>query len=363
MSTMLLNDEDVPEVDLFDELVGYSEQHLSANHPEVVNASAKVHEIRHHPKTMLAFPGLTRQLASATANSDPQSAPAIPLRKDLRDWSESRPGYPVSFARSALFRAAKGKKDEVWNANAAIPIPATNGILMRYEGPRLDQQHALVFHALCQLTAGATQDLVIPHGDILKLIGVKRSTVKSNKWLWRHFNDMLKARIYLESDTVKYVGGLIHSITRDERTGMLAISLDQGLVGLFKNELIMTPVQERASLGRGQLTLWLHSYLSSHKRCFPITVTELLRLSGSSRELRIFRGKLRMSLKQLSDGTKPLIESWSIDENDRLTFTKRVTKVLYLGSGMAAARIEKSSNPASSYGVAKAREMRSKVAL
>jgi len=63
------------------------------------------------------------------------------------------------------------------------------------------------------------------------------------------------------------------------------------------------------------LARWLHLYLVGHAAPFPVKVAKLRQLSGSrTKELKNFRGKLRLALKDLKDAG--IIDDWMIDKND-----------------------------------------------
>lgn len=275
-------------------------------------------------------------------------------------WEKARAGFPVSLARSALFSVSKAGDE--WLKDVAVPIPASKGIEMRYSGPQLNQHHALVFQALCTISEGATQDIVVPHGDILKLLGIQNYQKWAHDKIWSLINDMIFSHIDLDTARVRYKGGLIHSVVQDKVTGKVYIGLNHRLAGLFENELILESPEIKAAIGNGQLSLWLHSYISSHFKAFPIPVAELRRLCGYRRPMKKFRYDLKKAAEQLSSGENPLITSWSIDAEDRFVFEKRKTTVLMLSAEKVDVKTEVKSNK-SDGAMHRAREQRAKVAL
>lgn len=303
-----------------------------------------------------------RAVASMThhVRAKAQESISTPLSQPTSGWEKARAGYPVSIARSALFSVGEWLKDDEWLRREPIPIPAAKGINMVYTGPRLTQEHARVFRALCILSEGVTSDLVVPHGDILELIGTKDKSQNTRQRLWRLIDDMIEARVALVTERVRYKGGLIHSIIQDRATGMVRIRIDHSLTGLFENELILSDLRVQEAMGRGQLYLWLKMFLASQWKNFPVAVEELRRLCGARQPMKKFRYALKQASQQLSEGEDALLLSWSIDEKDRFVYEKRATKVLML-------RKERTDEPVQEKGVGgavqRARDQRAKVAL
>lgn len=276
-------------------------------------------------------------------------------------WETTKAGYPLTFARSALFGAVQRKKQgrDDWFFREPIAMPASSGIKMAYTGPRLNQYHALVFQALIEATAGAKHDLVISHGDVLDMVGRKNNS-QARKWLWDVFNDLFEARLRIETPRVTYRGGLVPSIATIKKTGRLKITLDHNLAGLFQHDLILTGTKQTAALGNDQLLLWMSRYVSSHQTFHPIAVTELHRISGFEGQLKEFRFRLKKVAALLACGASPLIQSWSIDDRDFFLCTKRVTKVFILPTQV---RVKAEPVLAHSSAAEKARAQRAKVAL
>jgi len=276
-------------------------------------------------------------------------------------WETTKAGYPLTFARSALFGAVQRKKQgrDDWFFREPIAMPASSGIKMAYTGPRLNQHHALVFQALIEATAGANHDLVISHGEVLDIVGRKNNS-RARKWLWDVFNDLFEARLRIETPRVTYRGGLVPSIATIKKTGKLKITLDHNLAGLFQHDLILTGTKQTAALGNDQLLLWMSRYVSSHQTFHPIAVTELHRISGFEGQLKEFRFRLKKVAALLACGATPLIQSWSIDSRDFFVCAKRATKVFILPT---QERVKAEPVLVHSSAADKARAQRAKVAL
>jgi len=342
------------DTDFFEEMMRDDDGPIASAHPLPTPSVQKSLSV------VTPIPPAPRPRVEATQERIDGAQEKAPLASEA-SWETTKAGYPLTFARSALFGAVQRKKQgrEDWFFREPIAMPASSGIKMAYTGPRLNQYHALVFQALIEATAGAKHDLVISHGDVLDMVGRKNNS-QARKWLWDVFNDLFEARLRIETPRVTYRGGLVPSIATIKKTGRLKITLDHNLAGLFQHDLILTGTKQTAALGNDQLLLWMSRYVSSHQTFHPIAVTELHRISGFEGQLKEFRFRLKKVAALLACGASPLIQSWSIDDRDFFLCTKRATKVFILPTQQ---RVTAEPVLVHSSAADKARAQRAKVAL
>jgi hypothetical protein len=87
---------------------------------------------------------------------------------------------------------------------------------------------------------------------------------------------------------------------RDEDTQMYVVEPTLEMCPLFASGYTYLEWGQRPALRRTPLALWLHGYLCSHSAPYPVKVTTLHRLSGSSAQhLRDFKVRVRSALDDL----------------------------------------------------------------
>lgn len=287
------------------------------------------------------------------------------------------PGLPLGFVRSALFgvgdKRTETNRDLSREAarNDAVDLASAKAYRIRYRGPSLDQHHALVWQAIIeahrtQCGHDPMQALHISRPALLRAIGRKDVGTGARKQLGKWIGDLTRAWVSVDTPKVTYQGALISAALLDKETHQLTISIP-GLLDLFTNEVAGIDLTRKLTLGRNQLALWLHDFISSQSndpsRMIPVPVSELRRLSGSSLGMPQFRQRLKQALELLktrSEGTTPLLIRATIDSTDRLVFEKSRTLTLILG-GKAEIRVQATN--ARDHRVQEVLESRGRVAL
>jgi hypothetical protein len=238
---------------------------------------------------------------------------------------------PLVLLRSSLFAAAEHRGEPLRNA----VLVTSKHFSASYTGPRLTQQHAVIWQALIfehRFRCGQNSPfpLRIRQTELLRAIGRNDTSTAARKWLWEKLRDLQQALVELTSPKHRYSGQLVGEVLKDEQTGAFEIHLPSKLAVLLSDELAFIDLDRKLGFGRNQLACWLHDFISTqhNTKHFPFAVKELHALCGSPLALRQFRPRLRKALALLQGGTDPLLLSARINAADQVVFSKSQTKVL-----------------------------------
>lgn len=264
-----------------------------------------------------------------------------PIRSVEADRAPPRAhlGMPLGFARSALFSV----QERTGKTLQRVKLPAGPGIELNYTGPRLHQQHALVWQSVVALlleqhaATGADllegqQQLLTNRRKLLDAAGKRDTSNTTRCWVWDTLTELQSGQIALRTNRQRFSDSLLGALTMDEKTGEISIAIEARMIDLLRDEVAVINLKRKATLGRSQLALWLHDFIStqSNDKAFPWPLKELHRLCGSSLALPQFRQRLRTAAARLTKGTDPLLTAWHIDKHDRLVYTKIRTLVVLL---------------------------------
>ena len=259
--------------------------------------------------------------------------PTPPTRPPVKKPAVSA-RYPVAISRSAFF-VVSPRDEHVKN----VAIEVENGPIdakIVYTGPIMDQRHARVWLAVLNAASSAKargdEPFTVPATQLLRLTGVEFADDQSaRRRLWALLKDLQSAQFELKTGRQAYIGSPINDVTKDD-DGHLAITLNRKLALLLVNEVLLCDLERLASLGRDQMAMWLHNWISSHQKVPRIAVAELHRISGSSLRLANFRQKLKLAIDRLKEGNNPLVLSGGVDpETDTLDINKSPTSVKLVG--------------------------------
>jgi len=150
------------------------------------------------------------------------------------------------------------------------------------------------------------------------------------KWLMGVIDRLAANMVYIEvpdSYTKKrqmYGGSLIHDFYYDYKTQTYSLRLNGSLGALFERGWTAVQWEQRLSLSNN-LSKWLHGFYNSMQTIFPMQVSKLLELSGSScGRLSNFRAALRRSLDNLVE--VGALKSWTIDDEDKIHIVRFQTR-------------------------------------
>ena len=192
-----------------------------------------------------------------------------------------------------------------------------DGRTMRYTGPELRQDDALVFAAMLRVASDVR---------VGRLVGFAPSDL-----CWTLFNDYSgkpRARLReiikrLQSAKLTFEDFSVHLIGRFDfpKHGLWSVALDRDVVRLFADgRQVWMKLDKVLSYGGG-IAGWVYRYTSAQTKLIPKKVEHLRRLSGSTATLDDFRSKLKKALNQLVAGGD-LQEKWFIDKHDMLHWMK-----------------------------------------
>lgn len=250
----------------------------------------------------------------------------------LPNWPTQVRGMPNNCLRSALFGVfERGKRAAV----KGELIASVQGITIRYTGWRLDQGdfdvlvHALHLVSLEKSTRNYAQ---FTGKGFLKAIG--RSTGKSGRdWLKDSFRRLIGSAVEITLEikdrlgekTYTYAGSLVDEFYYSSSDRCYLLKINPKLARLFDAGWTQIQWQQRLLL-KTDLAKWLHGFYASHRSPYPIKVSTIKLLCGSScARLADFRSKLRRALNELE--RVHLLESWEIDDEDKVNVVKHRTKL------------------------------------
>lgn len=244
-----------------------------------------------------------------------------------------KPGIPLGVVRSALFGVAE--RDHSLVSNLELEASTNYPVTIRYSGPRLNQMHALVWQTILHFASSqkidaGSDELSVYSPELLRALGWTDVGTRARDWLWKHLRDLTHAHVELKTPRHSYAGSLLLEVYKVEKTGKLTLRFNHRLAALLKDEVVHIDLARKTTIGRNQLALWLHDYLSSQNKCFPVRVDEVRRLCGSPLALRQFRPRLKLAMELLTQGTNPVLKTWSIDKQDRLTYEAKPSRVTML---------------------------------
>lgn len=251
----------------------------------------------------------------------------------LPDWPVRVRGIPNTCLRSALFGLVqRGRRKAVKGELLA----SVKGISIRYTGWRLDQgDFDVLLYALHLVSLEkSTKDHARFTGKGF-LRGIGRTSGKSGReWLKDSFRRLTGSAVeitfeitdQLNEKAYTYAGSLVDEFYYSEDEGCYLLKINPKLARLFDAGWTQVQWQQRRLL-KTDLAKWLHGFYASHRAPYPIKVSTLKLLCGSNYgRLSDYRSKLRRALSELE--RVQLLESWEVDEKDKVHVVKLNTKFL-----------------------------------
>jgi len=242
-----------------------------------------------------------------------------PIFSLLPACSDNIRAVPNAFLRGALFGVVeKGSRKYEKNVLKAT----VNSLSVKFTGEQLDQADLDVWIECLRLNQRIPLGETIYFSSNLFLKEIKRSTGKTNReWLHSCFRRLMSAVVEIGDGCCFYTGQLLQHWERNEKTGQNSIILNQKLLPFFQSQFWTgLSVEHRGKLKGKSLTLWLHSFYSTHSKPYDYKVEKLMFLCGSEVALMWkFRQMLKKSLTDLSKVT-----GWKclIDEHDLVQVKK-----------------------------------------
>jgi hypothetical protein len=281
------------------------------------------------PRSPIGSPAWQREVEAVDAKREAATVYQIAF------WQDDKRAIPTDFVACALFAGIQGK-DAAYVEQE--PIASANGLTITFTGRRLTQVHADVWEGIMHLARQFPQGSVVRFRarQLLRLIG--RHTGKRQRDELKLWLDQLTATavvIHDEKNKSRFRGSLLpKSAERDEDGDtMFAVDVSRDLAKVFASGFSVVDWQQRQRLQKKPLALWLQHYFSRFPK--PVTVSELLRLSGStSRTLFHFRAQMKAALAELA--AEGVIGAWRIDESTDAVHVTRPGKTLPAPAGAPA---------------------------
>jgi TrfA protein len=193
-------------------------------------------------------------------------------------WPEPTRGTPNSFLRGALFAAIQGK--ERYGLQRQV-LASQKGSTIRFTGIQLDQSDLDVWEQAAQLARTHPLGNVCHFHIHAFLKALRRNTGKSDhEWLKYAFARLAGCCVEITEGCYTY-GGAMLEFRRDEIVGVYIVRLNPTILNLYNAGWTAIDWDIRQKLRRKPLALWLHGWLSSNAKNYPVKVETLHRLSGS----------------------------------------------------------------------------------
>ena len=214
-------------------------------------------------------------------------------------WPEPARGIPNPVLRGALFAAVQGKNRAVFQREL---LACQKGLQIRFTGIQLDQSDLDVWEQalhLARLHPLGTRCEFSVYG-FLKALG--RKTGKSeHEWLKNSFARLMGCGVELTNQQErKTYGGSLLEFMRDDDSGRYVVIFNPKILIFYEGGWTAIDWQDRQLLRGKPLALWLHGYLATHAKPYPIKIETIRSFSGSSnKEIRCFKRKLIAALTEL----------------------------------------------------------------
>jgi hypothetical protein len=214
-------------------------------------------------------------------------------------WPEPTRGIPNPVLRGALFAAVQGKNRAVFQREL---LACQKGLQIRFTGIQLDQSDLDVWEQalhLARLHPLGTRCEFSVYG-FLKALG--RKTGKSeHEWLKNSFARLMGCGVELSDQTErKTYGGSLLEFMRDDLSGRYVVIINPKILTFYEGGWTAIDWQDRQLLRGKPLALWLHGYLATHAKPYPIKIETVRAFSGSSnKQLKGFKRSLIAALNEL----------------------------------------------------------------
>ena len=214
-------------------------------------------------------------------------------------WPEPTRGIPNPVLRGALFAAVQGKNRAVFQREL---LACQKGLQIRFTGIQLDQSDLDVWEQALHLARLQPLGTVCEFSvyGFLKALG--RKTGKSeHEWLKNSFARLMGCGVELTDQLErKTYGGSLLEFMRDDQSGRYVVIFNPKILTFYEGGWTAIDWQDRQLLRGKPLALWLHGYLATHAKPYPIKIETVRSLSGSHNKQMIgFKRSLIAALNEL----------------------------------------------------------------
>lgn len=242
------------------------------------------------------------------------------LQEGFPLWNDGRRGVPNPLIRGGLFTTRRTPDRENLQLQTIVSL---SNFAIRYSGTELRQDDLSVWLSIVNL--GRVQPLGSP------IYFTAYSLIKDMGWRLHSESyakikdciERMKAtslRISTAQDRDGYAGSLIRdyafNTTNENGDARWMVRLEERVAKLFTfDQTTLIEWEQRRKIGsRALLTLWLHTFYSSHKEPIPYKVAKLHELCRSEeKNMANFKIRVRQSMEKLID--VGLLESYKITDD------------------------------------------------
>jgi len=214
-------------------------------------------------------------------------------------WTEPTRGIPNPVLRGALFAAVQGKNRSVFQREL---LACQKGLQIRFTGIQLDQSDLDVWEQalhLARLHPLGTRCEFSAYG-FLKALG-RKSGKSEHEWLKNSFARLMGCGVELTDQLErKTYGGSLLEFMRDDLSGRYVVIFNPKILTFYEGGWTAIDWQDRQQLRGKPLALWLHGYLATHAKPYPIKIETIRSFSGSgNKQIKSFKRSLVAALNEL----------------------------------------------------------------
>jgi hypothetical protein len=227
---------------------------------------------------------------------------------------------PTEFIGAAVFSALNRSAEPVMHSKLT-EVARMNGYRLVHKGRVLTQAHADVWLAIIEVfrrsETGPGCGVEFRSRQLLQLLG-KQSNSKSRADLLEWISDMgsCAIQIWRPQQRRAFFGPLVQGEIPDKGgDSPYRLMLHPDVCHAFARGYAGIRWVNRKALGKNELALWLHHYITAFP--VPVAIAELQQLSWQTKAApREFKHRLVVALKLMRE--LQIIASWSIDEEQRV---------------------------------------------
>ena len=228
-------------------------------------------------------------------------------------WPEPSRGTPNPVLRGALFAAVQGNRRGVFQREL---LACQKGLQIRFTGIQLDQSDLDVWEQALHLARHNPLGTrcTFTARSFLKALG--RQFGKSDyEWLKDSFARLMGCGVELtDQKEQKTYGGSLLEFMRDEVSDRYTILFNPKILAFYDGGWTAIDWQDRQLLRGKPLALWLHGYLASHAKPYPVKLDTIKSLSGSQNKQKAsFKRQVKTALDELK--TIEFINGYEFDKD------------------------------------------------
>jgi hypothetical protein len=227
-------------------------------------------------------------------------------------WRDDRRGTPNDFLRSALFAAIQGKDRKHLTK---VVLYSQKNLIIKFTGLQLNQEDLDVYQAIlhCSRQMPLGVEAHFTGYGLLKTLGLSTGGAMHER-LENSIHRLANCSLTIETDKYIYGGNrLIEKYSKRKEDGQYLIQLDRNLIQLFAPDgWSAINWEQRSQIQSKPLSQYLHGYFSSHEKPYPVNLSTLQDLSGSTNKQKAsFKRQTKTALDELVKIN--FLESWTLD--------------------------------------------------